>query len=147
MLYQEIKFMKLTLIALLVLVGCSMTQGKYKKKFHLEDFQTTMDPAAAHALLAHKMKDCYPQSAYPVYEKTLSHFDVTSQTGTISYEIDNQSLGPQTLVLVEVVKSPTGSVVQVYAKGDLFRRATVYQHQIQKWLDGKKVDCDSRGQI
>lgn len=133
---------------LLLLVGCSsLSEGGYKRKYHVEDFKSTMEPSVVHTMLADKMKKCYPQSDYPVYEKTVSAFDVTKQVGTISYEIDNQSMGPTPLVLVEVVQEPTGSMVRVYSKGDLFRPAAVYQHQIHKWLDGKKVDCHSHGEI
>ncbi len=133
---------------LLFLVGCAgMSEGTYKKKFHQEDFKSTLTPAAAHALLTEKMKKCYPQSDYPVYEKTVSEFDAVKQVGTVAYEIDNQSIGPQPLVLVEVEPDALGSIIKVYSKGTLFKAPTVYTHQIQKWIDGKKVDCDSHGQI
>ncbi len=144
-LYWEEKSMKF--LFLLVLFSCSMTQGTYKKKFHLEDFQSKLTAADVHAMLTKKMLKCYPQSDYPVYEKTESHFDVVKQSGTISYVIDNQSLSPVTLVLVEIENDVIGSNIKVYAKGDLFRPASIYRHQIQKWLDGKKVDCNSHGEI
>jgi len=142
--------MKILILSLLTLVSCSsITESKYKKSYHLEDYKTNMEPSVVHALLASKMKACYPQSDYPVYEKTISGFDVGSLQGTISYVIDNQSLGPKTLVLVEIVNDPNafGSIVKIFAKGDLFRPAGVYKHQIHKWIEGKKVDCDSRGEI
>ena len=135
-------------LLLLLLVSCaSMSEGSYKKKFHIEDYKSSLTPVAAYELLAAKMKKCYSQSDYPVYEKTVAEFNAATQTGTITYEIDNQSMGPKPLVLVEVVSDPDGSMVKIYSKGDVFRPASGYKHQIHKWLDGKKVDCDSRGQI
>lgn len=133
---------------LLLVVSCStMTEGKYKKKYHLEDFKSKQAPSLVHAMLMGKMKKCYTQSDYPVYEKTVGNFDVTTEFGTIYYEIDNQSLGPKPLVIVEVMKDPEGSLIKVYSKGDMFRPAGVYKHQIHKWLEDKKVDCHSHGQI
>lgn len=140
--------MKQLILLALVCAGCStMTQGKYKKNFHLEDYTSDKDALTVHSLLAEKMTKCYPQSAYPIYEKTVSSFDANKQVGVISYEVDNQSLGPKILVLVEVEKAEKGSLVKVYAKGDLLRSPGHFKHQVHKWLDGKKVDCDSHGQI
>jgi hypothetical protein len=150
MFYREEKFMKILMLILLTLASCSsITEGKYKKKYHVEDYQTTMESSVVHALLKAKMKACYPQSDYPSYEKTISEFDVGNLEGTISYVVDKQSLGPRTLLLVEVINDPktSGSVVKIFAKGDLFRPASVYKHQVHKWITGKKVDCDSRGEI
>jgi hypothetical protein len=93
------------------------------------------------------MTKCYPQSEYPVYEKTVSSFDAAKDAGTVYYEIDNQSMGPKILVLVEIEKTETGSVAKVYSKGDLLRTPNSFKHQIHKWIDGKKVDCDGQGQI
>lgn len=134
---------------LLFLVGCAgMSEGTYKKKFHVEDIISNLDPSVAHALLLEKMTKCYPQSDYPTYEKTVGAFDAVKQTGTVAYEKDIQSMGPQPLVLVEVFQGfSTGSIVKIYSKGDLFVKPTIYQHQIQKWLVGKKVDCHSHGEI
>ena len=135
-------------LILLIVVSCSsFNEGKYKKEFHQEDYVSTMAPDVAHAMLTKKMTKCYQQSDYPAYRKTVSTFDQASQTGTISYETDTQSLGPKPLVLVEVSKDTAGSVVKIYSKGDVFKPATIYSHQIHKWLDGKKVDCDSHGEI
>jgi hypothetical protein len=124
-----------------------MTEGSYKKKFHLADYKSTLAPSVVHSLLVDKMTKCYTQSDYPVYEKTVSVFDEAKQFGTIAYEIDNQSLGPRPLVFVEVIKDEMGSIVKVYSKGDIFRPPGVYSHQIHKWVDGKKVDCHSHGKI
>jgi hypothetical protein len=136
------------LLPLFILVACTTSnEGKYKREYHVEDFVTSMAPDVAHGMLAQKMTKCYQQSDYPAYRKTVSEFDQVSQTGTISYETDTQSMGPRSLVLVEVSKDSAGSIVKVYSKGDLFRAPTVYSHQIHKWLDGKKVDCDSHGEI
>ena len=134
-------------LLLFILISCSMTEGTYKKKFHLQDFKSKLAPSVVHRMLVDKMTRCYPQSDYPVYEKTVSVFDEAKQFGTIAYEIDNQSTGPKPLVFVEVVKDEMGSMVKVYSKGDLFRPPGVYSHQIQKWVDGKKVDCHSHGKI
>jgi hypothetical protein len=145
MFYWEKGFMKLLL---LFLVGCaSMSQGKYKKEFHLEDFKSSSAPQALFTLLSDKMTKCYPQSDYPVFEKTIANFDDAKQVGTISYDVDNQSIGRKMLVLVEIISDSSGSLVKVYAKGDLLRSPDSFKHQIHKWIDGKKVDCDSRGQI
>ena len=136
------------LFLLLLVVSCStMTEGTYKKKYHLEDYKSKLEPSVVHGMLFRKMKKCYTQSDYPVYEKTVGTFDVTTQAGTIYYEIDNQSLGPKPLVIVDIMKDPEGSLIKVYAKGDMFRPASIYKHQIHKWLNDKKVDCDSHGQI
>lgn len=135
------------LLLLFSLISCSMTEGTYKKKFHLEDLKSTLAPSVVHRMLVDKMTRCYTQSDYPVYEKTVSFFDEAKQFGTIAYEIDNQSSGPKPLVFVEVLKDEAGSIVKVYSKGDLFRAPGVYSHQIQKWVDGKKVDCHSHGKI
>ena len=135
------------LLLLFTLISCSMTEGTYKKKFHLQDLKSNLAPSVVHLMLVDKMTKCYPQSDYPVYEKTVSVFDEAKQFGTIAYEIDNQSTGPKPLVFVEVVKDEMGSMVKVYSKGDLFRPPGVYSHQIQKWVDGKKVDCHSHGKI
>jgi len=133
---------------LLLLISCStMTQGKYKKEYYLEDVKTTLAPSAVYQLLSGKMTKCYTQSDYPVFEKTISEFDQSKELGTITYDVDNQSAGRKSLVLVEVVKDEAGSIVKIYAKGDLLRTPASFKHQIHKWLDGKKVDCDSRGQI
>lgn len=136
------------LILLLVTAACSSSSvGKYKKQYHIEDYKSSMTPAQAYTLLADRMKRCYPQSDYPVYEKTVAKFDDAKETGTITYEIDNQSMGPKPLAIVEVVKDEAGSLVKIYSKGDLFRPASVYKHHVHKWIEGKKVDCDSFGQI
>ena len=134
-------------LLLFILISCSMTEGTYKKKFHLQDLKSKLAPSVVHRMLVDKMTRCYPQSDYPVYEKTVSVFDDAKQFGKIAYEIDNQSTGPKPLVFVEVVKDEMGSMVKVYSKGDLFRPPGVYSHQIQKWVDGKKVDCHSHGKI
>ncbi len=140
--------MKQLIVMALVCVGCStMTQGKYKKAYHLEDYSSSQDAVSVHGMLTEKMTKCYPQSDYPMYEKTVTSFDATKQSGTIVYEVDNQSLGPKILVLVEVEKADSGSMVKVYSKGDLLRSPGHFKHQVHKWLDGKKVDCDSQGQI
>jgi hypothetical protein len=145
MFYWEKKIMK---FLLLFLVGCaSMSQGKYKKEFHLEDFKSSSSPQTVFSLLSEKMTKCYPQSEYPVFEKTIASFDPEKQVGTISYDVDNQSIGRKMLVLVEVFSDSSGTLIKVYAKGDLLRSADSFKHQIHKWIDGKKVDCDSRGQI
>lgn len=136
------------LLLVFILASCStMTEGTYKKKFHLEDYFSKQKPADVHSMLIEKMKKCYPQSDYPVYEKTVGSFDRVKETGTIYYEIDNQSLGPKPLVIVDIMKDPQGSLIKVYAKGDMFRPATIFKHQVHKWLDGKKVDCHSHGEI
>ena len=134
---------------LLLLVACSgMSEGTYKKKYHLNDFQSDKTSVASFKLLSEKMKKCYPESPYPAYEKTVANFNEEKQTGTIAHEIDNQGLGPQVLVLIEIFPvDVNASLIKVYSKGDLFRARGVYKHQIQKWLDGKVVDCNSRGKI
>lgn len=140
--------MKFAILALTLLSACStMTKGKYKKEFHLEDYSSAKSPADLHKHLTEKMTKCYPQSEYPVYEKTVSSFDAAKDVGTVYYEIDNQSMGPKILVLVEIEKTETGSVAKVYSKGDLLRTPNSFKHQIHKWIDGKKVDCDGQGQI
>ena len=142
--------MRIIMLLLLTLTACSsISESKYKKKYHIDDYQTTMESSVVHALLKSKMRACYPQSDYPSYEKIISDFDVATLEGTISYVVDKQSIGPRTLVLVEVVNDSktAGSIVKIFAKGDLFRPASVYKHQIHKWITGKKVDCDSRGKI
>jgi hypothetical protein len=140
--------MKFAILALILLSACStMTKGKYKKEFYLEDYPTAKAPSDLHKLLTEKMTKCYPQSEYPVYEKTVSSFDAAKDAGTVYYEIDNQSIGPKILVLVEVEKTDSGSVAKVYSKGDLLRTPNSFKHQIHKWIDGKKVDCDGQGQI
>lgn len=150
MFYRKEKLMKF-LFPLLFLVACSGTsQGEYRKKYHVEDFTSTMAPAELHGILVRKMKKCYPQSDYPTYEKTVFDFNPEKQLGTITYEVDTQSIGPQPLVVVEVMNEPAGaggSLVKVYAKGEILRPGTIYSHQIHKWIDGKKVDCDSQGEI
>ena len=139
------------LILLSFLVSCAYTEGRYKKDHHQDDFKSNMKPYDVHLMLTKKMEKCYPQSDYPVYEKTVSEFDQIKESGTISYEIDNQSMGPRPLILVEVMKDPAssleGSLIKVYAKGDILRPGTVYSHQIHKWIDGKTVDCHSHGEI
>lgn len=139
--------MKYLLIVFLTFGCSSSSSSKYKKQFHLEDFKSAKTPAEVHALLADRMTRCYPQSEYPVYEKTVAKFDDTNESGSVAYEMNNPSMSLETLVLVEVAKDETGSVVKVYAKGNLFRPGSVYKHHIHKWLEGKKVDCDSFGQI
>lgn len=132
----------------LSLVACStMSDGSYKKKYHLADFNSTQSSQAVHDMLVEKMTKCYTQSNYPLYEQTVSKFDHEFQSGEIAYVIDNQGMGPQPLVIVDIVRVESGSVVKVYSKGGLLRSAGVYEHQIQKWVDGKTVDCDSRGII
>jgi hypothetical protein len=148
MFYREKKFMKLFLLTLFIIAGCStMTQGKYKKEFHLEDFQSKSSPLDVHQLLTEKMTKCYPQSEYPSYEKTLSSFDQVKEIGTVYYEVDHQSMGPKILVLVEIEKADGGSLVKVYSQGDFLRSPASFKHHVHKWLDGKKVDCNSQGQI
>lgn len=139
--------MKLLILFLLTAACSSSSIGKYKKQYHIEDYNSSMTPAQAHGLLADKMKRCYPQSDYPAYKKTVAKFDDTKESGTITYEVDNQSMGPRPLALVEVVKDGVGSLIKIYAKGDLFRAGTIYKHHVHKWLEGKKVDCDSFGKI
>ncbi len=140
--------MKSAVVALALLTACStMTKGKYKKEFHLEDYQSSKSPEELHKLLTEKMTKCYPQSEYPVYEKTISEYNAAKNSGSVHYEIDNQSMGPKILVYVEVEKTDTGSVAKVYSKGDLLRTPNSFKHQVHKWLDGKKVDCDGQGQI
>lgn len=140
--------MKFITLVLFFMVGCAtMTQGKYKKEFHLEDYQSKSSPLEVHKLLTEKMTKCYSQSDYPSYEKTLSSFDETQEIGTVYYEVDHQSMGPQILVLVEIEKAEGGSIVKVYSKGDLLRSPGSFKHHVHKWLDGKKVDCNSQGQI
>ena len=124
-----------------------MTEGTYKKKYHLEDYKTKQVPSVVFSMLIQKMKKCYTQSDYPVYEKTVGKFDSTTDTGSISYEIDNQSMGPKPLVIVDILTDPEGTLIKVYSKGDMFRPAGVFKHQIHKWLEDKKVDCDSHGHI
>lgn len=135
-------------LILLIFFSCStMTEGTYKKKFHLEDYKSKQEPAPVYVMLLRKMKKCYPQSDYPAYKKTVGTFDAAKEFGTIYYELDIQSLGPKPLVIVEVMKDVEGTMVKVYSKGDIFRPASVYKHHIHKWLQDKKVDCDSHGQI
>lgn len=137
-----------TILLLLVVAACSHTsEGGYKKKYHVGDYTSTMAPQEMHNLLHTNMKKCYTQSDYPLYEKTISKFDPETSSGTVSYKIDNQSMGPKTLVLVEVLRASEGSLVKVYSQGDVFRPAGVYRHQVQKWVDGLKVDCHSHGEI
>lgn len=124
-----------------------MTEGEYKRKFHVTDINSPKKPAEVHAFLKDKMTRCYQQKDYPVYEKTLSNFDQKKNSGVITYEIDNQSQGPIRMVLVDVLPTEKGSVVKVYSKGDLFRPAGVYEHQIQKWMDGKMVNCNAHGML
>lgn len=136
------------LLLLVVLSSCSgFTEGSYKKKYHLTDYTSTLAPAELHARLKDKMEKCYVQSEYPVYEKTVAHFDAEKNVGVVSYEIDNQGIGPRPLVLVEILAEGSGSQAKIYAKGDVFRPAGVFQHQIHKWIQGQKVDCQSRGDI
>lgn len=133
---------------LLLIVSCSgMSEGKYRKEYHLENYHSSKEPSDVHALLTKKMTKCYPQSAYPVYEKTVSVFNPETNKGSVRYEIDNQSMGPRPLVLVDILKSEEGSLIQVYSKGDMFRPPGVYKHHIKKWINDQKVDCQSRGQI
>jgi hypothetical protein len=147
MFYWEKKSMKKLLI-LLSLVACStMTEGTYKKKFHVEDFKSTESSQKIFEILKAKMEQCYPQSDYPTFEKTISQFDAPTGVGSVKYQVDNQSMGAKTLVLVEIMKLDNGSLIKLYSKGDLLRSPSVFKHQVQKWLDGKKVDCDSRGEI
>ncbi len=137
-----------TLLMAFVLFGCaSVTDGEFKKKYHLEDYKSAMAPADLHKLLTEKMTKCYPQKEYPVYEKTVSQFNPETESGDIVYEIDNQSMGPQPLLIVEVIKDPEGSVARVFSKGSVFHPAGVYKHQVKKWVDGLKVDCQSHGKI
>ena len=71
---------------LLLLVGCAgMSEGTYKKKFHVEDFVSNLEPSIVHSMLLEKMTKCYPQSDYPVYEKTVGAFDAVKQAGTVAY--------------------------------------------------------------
>lgn len=135
-------------LILFALVACSgMTDGRYRKDFHQGDYNSEKAPQEVYSLLKEKMTKCYSQSDYPKYEKTLGDFDGAKNTGYIRYEVDHQSLGPKTLVLVDVTAGTTGSVVKVYSKGDLTQTGTGFKHDIHKWLEGKKVDCDARGKI
>ncbi len=178
------------ILLLLLVTACSTyTQGEYKRKFHLADYKSPKSAVEVHTMLTEKMTKCYTQSDYPLYEKTISSFDAEKNVGLIKYVIDNQTRGPRTLVMVEIMSGDEdtpvrnqdaeavisdvektiekerkntkldttkalpqleikhGSLVKVYSKGDLFHADSVYQHQIQKWLDGKTVDCDSHGEI
>ncbi len=133
---------------LFALVACStMSDGSYKKKYHLADFKSAQTTQALHDMLVDKMTRCYSQSNYPVYEQTVAKFDHEDLSGEIAYVIDNQSMGPQPLVIVDIIREGEGSVVKVYSKGALLKPAGVYEHQIHKWVNGKTVDCNSRGMI
>jgi hypothetical protein len=146
MLYWKEKLMKY--LMLLALVACStMSDGSYKKKFHLGDYKSSNTSKVMHEILVDKMTKCYKQSGYPAYEQTVSKFDHTDLSGEVAYVIDNQTMGPQPLVIVDVLSSGEGSLVKVYSNGGMLRPAGVYKHQIQKWVDGKTVDCGSHGQI
>lgn len=147
MFYWEEKLMK-TLALLLLVVSCGhMSEGAYKKKYFIKEVASKATPQEVHTLLLEKMTKCYPQKGYPVFEKTLGKYNADSESGFVSYEIDNQSVGPVRLVLVEILKADTGSTVKIYSKGDLFRPAGVYEHNVQKWVDGQTVDCHSHGKI
>lgn len=178
------------ILLLLLVTACSTyTEGEYKRKFHLADYKSPKSAVEVHTMLTEKMTKCYTQSDYPLYEKTVSKFDAERNVGFIKYDIDNQTRGPRTLVMVEVMsgdedtpvrnqdaqgvisdvektvekeKKETkldstkalpqlevkhGSLVKVYSKGDLFHADSVYQHQIQKWIDGMTVDCHAHGDI
>ena len=146
MFYREEKLMKY--LFLLALVACSgMTDGRYRKDFHQGDYSSTQTPQAVYSLLKEKMTKCYPQSDYPKHEKTLGDFDSAKNAGYIRYEVDHQSMGPRTLVLVDILPGTSGSIVKVYAKGNLTQTGTGFKQDIHKWLEGKKVDCDARGKI
>lgn len=133
---------------LFALVACgSMSDGSYKKKFHLGDYKSDEKTETVHAMLVDKMTKCYKQSGYPTYEQTVSKFDHEDLSGEIAYVIDNQTMGPQPLVIVDVVRDGEGSLVKVYSRGGMLRPAGVYKHQIQKWVDGQTVDCGSYGKI
>ena len=133
---------------LLALVACSsMSDGSYKKKFHLDDFKSSNNSKVMFDTLADKMTKCYKQSGYPAYEQTVAKFDPQDSSGEIAYVIDNQTMGPQPLVIVDVLSTGEGSLVKVYSRGGMLRPAGVYKHQVQKWVDGKTVDCGSHGQI
>lgn len=135
-------------LLLLSLIACStMSDGSYKKKYHLEDFKSIQSSKFIHDMLVDKMTRCYKQSGYPTYEQTVSKFDETDQSGEIAYVIDNQTMGPRPMVIVDVIKDGEGSIVKVYSKGSVFYNAGVYKHQVQKWVNGKTVDCNSHGQI
>jgi hypothetical protein len=136
------------LILLIVISSCSsFSIDRYKKEHHLEDFKSSKSAADVHALLFSKMKRCYPQSEYPAYKKTIASFNSTNNTGFIRYDFDTQSLGPRPLVYVEITNDNMGSLIRLFAKGDIFRPGESYKHHIQKWLNGKKVDCNSLGKI
>lgn len=146
MFYREEKLMKY--LILLALVACSgMSDGRYRKDFFQGDYVSEKSPQELYTLLKEKMTKCYPQSDYPKHEKTLAEFNSTKNSGTIRYEVDHQSMGPRPLVLVDVIPAETGSIVKVYSKGDLTQTGTGFKHDVHKWLEGKKVDCDARGKI
>jgi hypothetical protein len=146
MLYREEKLLKY--LILLTLVACSgMSEGRYRKDFHQGDYTSEKASEEVYALLKQNMTKCYPQSDYPMYEKTVGDFDHAKNSGFVRYEVDNQSMGPRTLVLVDVQPLETGSTIKVFSKGNLTKTGTAFKHDIQKWLDGKKVDCDARGKI
>lgn len=137
-------------LILLTLIACSgMSEGRYRKEFHQADYATTKSPVETYQLIKDKMTKCYPQSDYPMFEKTVANFNEAKSTGSISYQVDNQSLGPKMMVLVDVLPKAegSGSLVKIYAKGDLTQSASGYKHDVFKWLEGKKVDCDARGKI
>lgn len=135
-------------LLLLSLVACgSMSDGSYKKKFHLADYKTSDNSSVIFEKLVDKMTKCYKQSGYPAYEQTVSKFDHQDNSGEIAYVIDNQTMGPQPLVIVDIQSTGEGSLVKVYSRGGMLRPAGVYKHQIKKWVDGKTVDCGSHGQI
>lgn len=136
------------LLMLLLLTACAtMSEGEYKRTYPLADFNSSKSAQDTYQLLKDKMTKCYPQSDYPTYQMTTGEFDQEKEKGTIRYKVDNQTAGSKILVLVEVAKNDQGSLVKTFSRGDLFHAASVYRHQIQKWLDGKKVDCDARGEI
>ena len=139
--------MKNLFFALFVVSCSSLSDGEFKKRYHLEDFKSKKPAAELHQELKVKMTKCYPQKDYPTYEKTVGKFNPKTESGDIVYEIDNQSMGAQPLLIVEVVKDGTGSIAKVYSKGSIFHPAGVYKHHVQKWVDGLKADCHSHGKI